>query len=105
IMCMLMVFIMHMFVFVLQLFMNVMMLMLFREMEPNPKRHQQAGNDQGDGERFAQCQSQYGAEKRGDGKIRPGTGGAEMAKRDDKERQAHPIRQQSKHHRTENECG
>ena len=93
---MLMMRVVHMRVCVRHRLVNVLMLMAFGEMQPYPRRHERARDDELRRHRLAEYHNRNRtAEKRCGGKIGAGARGPKMAQGDDKERQAHAISEKS----------
>lgn len=70
----------HVLVFMLQRFVEVLMRMSFGEMQPHPERHQPAGNQQAQRDRFTQQgQRDQSTDERCHRKIGAGARGAKVA--------------------------
>ena len=88
----LMVRIVHMRVTVLQGLMDVFVLMILGQVQPDPEAHEQAGDQELEGDGLTEKQDGHdGAHERGGREVGSGARGAEMAQRHDEERKADAI--------------
>ena len=92
----LMVRIVHMRVAVLQGLMDVFVLMVLGQVQPDPEAHEQAGDQELEGDGLAQKQDGHdGADERRGREVGSGARGAEMAQRHDEERKADAITEET----------
>ena len=78
----LVVLVMDMAVFMVQCFVLMIMDVTLRQMDPQPKSHQKAGQDEFCGQRLIEKHhGQQRTDERGEREISAGSGGAEMAQR------------------------
>ena len=92
-MLVLVVFVVAVTVLVLQLLMHMLVLMPLRQVQPEAKAHERARDQQPGGQRLAEERHpDRGTHEGGEGEIRAGSGGAEMAQR---QHEAHPVAEEA----------
>ena len=78
---------------------EMFMLVALGEVKPDSQRHEQGGDHQNDRDRRPKNDREHRPEERRTGEIGTGAGRAHMPHRNDEEHEAHPVSEESDHHR------
>ena len=79
--------------------MGVFVLVAFGQVQPHPGGHEHPRHAELPGRRCAQCDGDRRTDERCYRVVGPGAGRPDVAKRDDEQHQADPVREQPRHHR------